>query len=1445
MKVVSIVPDIHSTAVEHVGKHFDLVLGVDIHWTKLPFPPFPLPLPHPFIGFIFDPMEYVHFEICVPGILQQLLKLPAKLPMGASVYVHGRIKATTTTSVFGFGCTIKPKNAGPLAAACMVGKVIPIKHITGGLPFYKIFFGDLEGPHDGEIYIGSNSVILNGSECSGSSAGQVLTCWGSPFGHQYFPPAWLSLYQHILTLYVQLNFKPPVLVGGRFVPHQYSLSDILMRAAAVFLMKGLTILARKGLTRFNHLLQGKFGSRNPVSRALCFFGLEPVNFVTGAMNFCWDDFELLGDHTIRWTSAWQSDISYCGILGNGVLCNYDLFIIPQFVDGVAAYNNPLENQVFPIPIVEVGSPEEYYRPLHLWQHRPDARTWIIRTVSATYTYRAFPDREYGLVYRAVRIAYAAGGFIVLDYDRDTHLLSTLSDHVGRLLVFGQDTERGLILSATYKYEDISDLLVVYEYDESRNLRSVSDRFGKSISFTYDEHNRVVRRQNRNGMSYTWSYDDAGRVVHTSGDGGVQEGRITYLEGCNEVIYPGTGGRERYYYDEHDLVYKKVDALGGETWYGYDAWQERTLVGTAEGKVSKYEYDTRGNLVKFTASDGSEYTSEYDTHNRLMARTSPLGNREEWGYDAEFGRLVFRKESDGTVVRYTYEADNGRPSAIEYGDGLRVELQYNALGLLSVIKDSFGVQQTRTYDAYGRPLTYSHGDGTHTQWRRDRLGRVTRYAAPGQRVLHITYDAYDLPVELTSGNECWNLEYTALGSLLSQTRRTRSLRKVSSVHYTYDAYDRLRSVENELGERYLFGRDLNGSVILEKGFDGSERRYDRDLDGTVIKTHLPDGTIVHHQHDQAGRLTYNRYADGSWEAWEYDKGGLLTKAYNADSVTEFVHNAIGQVVKETQDGQSVEHVYDARSRLARTISGLGADLGYGYDLMGLSDSITARSSGSHRPWEVRIERDRLGRETHRRMTGGIESAYFYDTVGRPCRQRVMRGEHRLYDRSYGWGDDFRLLETLNTITGARVRYDYDAFGRLSEAEYGAGFRQYRTTDAMGNVYASSECTDRTYGRGGQLRQDGTWHYHYDAQGNLVLKTKRRIDPSCGFESVLWHKGDYAYVWQANGMLRSVTRPDGKTVTFKYDALGRRKEKRFDGKIHRYLWDGNVVLHEWAYAETDSPQEIITEDGRITFDRSEPADNVITWVYDTDSYVPTAKIENGKTYSIVSDYIGRPVQAYDECGTVVWQADYDIYGNLRNLRGDREFIPFRQVGQYEDAQTGLYYNRFRYYDPNIGNYISQDPIGLAGNNPTMYGYVRNINVNFDLWGLFLSLPASSVKNPWKEGEIIRSIIVPEGGMEIDMAMAPGQTRTGSWGTIDKITDVDFVRNKLAVTPEFKPEISHVQRYRIPEGTRVQVGIAGPQEYKGVRYEGGGQQVELLNYEDRAKLEPIGKPRGLNYK
>ena len=316
-------------------------------------------------------------------------------------------------------------------------------------------------------------------------------------------------------------------------------------------------------------------------------------------------------------------------------------------------------------------------------------------------------------------------------------------------------------------------------------------------------------------------------------------------------------------------------------------------------------------------------------------------------------------------------------------------------------------------------------------------------------------------------------------------------------------------------------------------------------------------------------------------------------------------------------------------------------------------------------------------------------------------------------------DLRLLRTFDTINGGSVRYDYDTFGSLSGAVYGDGSRQWRNPDAMGNVYDSPDRTDRSYGRGGQLREDRKWRYYYDSHGNLVLKTMRRSGPSLETgmrdEFLAWQSGDYAYTWQGNGMLRSVTRPDGKTVTFRYDALGRRIEKVFDGRVYRYLWDGDVILHEWDYAEADRPNTVVTETGEVTLDRPEPVENLITWVYDSDSYVPTAKIVGDRHYSIISDYIGRPVQAYDDNGNIIWQADYDIYGNLRNLHGSRQFIPFRQLGQDEDEEIGLYYNRFRYYDSRIGNYICQDPIRLAGNNPTLYGYVGDSNSRLDLFGL----------------------------------------------------------------------------------------------------------------------------------
>jgi hypothetical protein len=105
------------------------------------------------------------------------------------------------------------------------------------------------------------------------------------------------------------------------------------------------------------------------------------------------------------------------------------------------------------------------------------------------------------------------------------------------------------------------------------------------------------------------------------------------------------------------------------------------------------------------------------------------------------------------------------------------------------------------------------------------------------------------------------------------------------------------------------------------------------------------------------------------------------------------------------------------------------------------------------------------------------------------------------------------------------------------------------------------------------------------------------------------------------------------------------------------------------------------------------------------------------------------------------------------------------------------------------------------------------------------------------------VPKGGIIVEMAMSPGQTRPGGWATLDHIPDVDYVRNQLAVIPEFQPEISHVQKFLIPEGVHVQSGPVGPQTSGGKIYPGGGSQLQILNYQDRAKMQSVGKPRAIH--
>ncbi|MGE7911737.1 DUF4329 domain-containing protein [Lysinibacillus xylanilyticus] len=326
-----------------------------------------------------------------------------------------------------------------------------------------------------------------------------------------------------------------------------------------------------------------------------------------------------------------------------------------------------------------------------------------------------------------------------------------------------------------------------------------------------------------------------------------------------------------------------------------------------------------------------------------------------------------------------------------------------------------------------------------------------------------------------------------------------------------------------------------------------------------------------------------------------------------------------------------------------------------------------------------------------------------------------------------------------------------------------------------MYETKEKTDRVYGAGSRLLETRDATFSYDEEGNLVQKVEKNGDT-------------WKYEYNGNGMMSKVIKPDNTEVTFKYDSLGRRIEKCSDEKTMKFIWDGNTILHEYFLRNNSDEFEDLEE--YSSQNKSEIPDNLVTWVFN-DGFVPSAKITNEGNYSIISDYLGSPVEAFDDEGKKVWSAELDIYGRVVEFTGKQDFIPFRYQGQYEDIEIGLYYNRFRYYDPEQGSYTQIDPIGLAGGNPTLYGYVGNPNISIDPLGLRKSSYGASKKGYSTKDEAALAVLE-----YINPRSIKQNTEYGGF-VYQKDGQFYTTKPKKGTTAGFKP-ITALSR--VPEGATV---------------------------------------------
>ncbi|SFT61987.1 RHS repeat-associated core domain-containing protein [Pseudoalteromonas sp. DSM 26666] len=914
---------------------------------------------------------------------------------------------------------------------------------------------------------------------------------------------------------------------------------------------------------------------------------------------------------------------------------------------------------------------------------------------------------------------------------------------------------------------LTPLLAQYDYDENKNLVRATNQQGETEHYGYNAANLLTKRTRASGFShhFEWdSYSSSAKCIKQWGDNNTYTYQFEYnLDAGETTCIDSRGHKEHFVHNAQGKLVKHTDPNGNVWQYSYNAQGQKVTeikpdsseikysytpygqlesITQPDGSVTKFAYNQLGQRVLTTLPDGQTITRKYSVAGLLQSETFGDGRTVLYSYD-KFGQLTQHINKDGQVTKFVWN-EQGELLAKHYNDEL-IRYSYDSLGRVNATINNAGLLTQYKYNEHGQlaqTIAFDEKDPENKQHQ------------------HFSYDdAGRLISSQNSKGDTTEQHFEGLSQPHCVIQPDGS-----ALHLTYDKERNLTAIERSDGHVYRISYDANENPTQVTGFDGTLQQYKYDACNRLTSVTQSDKRHVKIERDKLGRviaqhasLATDTHIVNNANYYNYNLQGKITRAHNAQSTLKQQFDKGGRLLRaeqvhNQQQVHTLKYSYDDYGRRQSLTLPDSSTLKYSYNKFGQLSAIHLQQANSTAVELAALSYDSQGNIQTQKFGNDVTLIQQFDVFNRLTQQQLTHPAQALFDTcKYNYDSVNQLIARKEEgVSSHNINFEYNSLGQLIQQNLASGENTKTTQyqwDSFGNPVSQSKIKNNELAEqqttqhndesdainkvesnqsantpsviqseysdsksatlASDLSEDdrvikgttdadrlihfGDSDFHYDEFGNQIRETGKGIKTRREYNAF-----NQLSCFNNNGTL----------TQYDYDPLGRRIAKHTEqGKID-YIWDNDQLIGEYQHGE-------------------------YTWYINLpNQFHPVALIKQGEVYYYHLDQLNTPCFVTNNKAEVVWENQADVYG-YEELKQEHEADtknsftqPIRFQGQYLDIESGLHYNRYRYYSPKQQRFINQDPIGLVG-GINHYQYAPNPVNWVDPFGLMCKEGQAKVK------------------------------------------------------------------------------------------------------------------------